>query len=1519
MKLSRDKIQRMIGSQGSMGGAGGGVAGITEQRVQELLQDYVTNDDLTATLVPYATKEWVDDNYLSISFFNALFQAKKADGTTTVAPNDGDTDEIDSIKAMFGFWTDQYLSALGQCDDGSAGVGDVTWALLADPDDTRQIAISHLTMALSNYATTSWITNQNYATQTWVTSQGYATSATVNALEFVNAVTGGNGFFTLSTNKGNSFVLDLSHQHSWFGIQDRPTTLAGFGIADAYISNGVITIGGNTITPVTQVAMTVPTGFDIAGSPITKTGTLAVTYSTGYEGFTTALKQKIEALYSWFEVDADGNVKTKDWDDNGTSKHRGFYSPSFISALGQGDDGSAGSGDVTWALLADSNDTRQIASSHLSTALAGYATQQWVTNQNYATQTWVTSQGYATSATVNALEFVNAVTGGNGFFTLSTNKGNSFVLDLSHQHSWFGIQDRPTTLAGFGIADAYISNGVITIGGNTITPVTQVAMTVPTGFDIAGSPITKTGTLAVTYSTGYEGFTTALKQKIEALYSWFEVDADGNVKTKDWDDNGTSKHRGFYSPSFISALGQGDDGSAGSGDVTWALLADSNDTRQIASSHLSTALAGYATQQWVTNQNYATQTWVTSQGYATAAAVNALEFVNAATGGNGFFALSTNKGNSFVLDLTHHHSWFGIQDRPTTIAGLGVKSDLDSILSSYVLTSALRSLIIQGDGSSIGSYLPTSAMTFNFVAGTNMRIDRDATYHKLTFVNTYEHPTGGADTTILSADGRVLSSISVNSYGHVTSVGYKTLAMADMPSAMAYYNNITTSNNGTVKFGGYNISDAVLDLTHQHSWFDIQDRPTTLKGYGIDKDDPLLKDNYLTISFFERLFQAYSGNTQVHPNSTATIDNIKAMFGFWTEQYVSALGNGIDGASGSFDEDQMWVALGTTVATKQISANYLTAATRYNNVAVGRNGSIVFSGVGVNNAVIDLTHDHCFGELKATPDSLAGYGIKDAYILGTKVYLGNQSIDVSGSQIDLTGYATQAWVTSNYQPKGNYLTSADLSNYVQKSGATMTGTLYRKMTADTSNFEWTNAWVNTSGTVIASIGYHNTVHRIFLNPVGSSSIYDDAVGKYSLVIGENELTYNTKTIIHSGNIGNQSVSYATSAGSASSATYAGYISYLGNVDPISGTDTFDGGLRLYGAYNKAGYPTTYGNVLRIGGGGYGEMLFGWTATTANGGLYYRSKRDVAATSWSDWVTVITSDNIGSQSVNYANSAGNADTVDGYHSSSFLLLSGGTMTGTLSVATGLGISDASGNGLLVYKPSSWTGVSSGQWGVGTVDVQGVIRSSNTALQHYRYNDGTYDIIDSKGGQTISNSLQVASVEIGHTNEINATGTNTLYLQYRNNGNLCLCYNGYYVGIGTSNPTYKLHVSGDIYATGGVTSLSDARKKDVVSNVKLSVYDIANAPAIKFLWKHDRSLGYQAGTIAQYWKNVLPEVVTDKNNELSMQYGVTALIASIIIAKKVTEHERRISELEIESKALKEENRILKEEITRIKAA
>ena len=94
------------------------------------------------------------------------------------------------------------------------------------------------------------------------------------------------------------------------------------------------------------------------------------------------------------------------------------------------------------------------------------------------------------------------------------------------------------------------------------------------------------------------------------------------------------------------------------------------------------------------------------------------------------------------------------------------------------------------------------------------------------------------------------------------------------------------------------------------------------------------------------------------------------------------------------------------------------------------------------------------------------------------------------------------------------------------------------------------------------------------------------------------------------------------------ATTSNVLNNLGNRTAISGTTVGQRGLRLYEVYNN-GYPVNFGNVLNIGGLGYGELLFQWTGDSNPGHLYYRSKRDVASQAWSNWVTILDNNNYSS--------------------------------------------------------------------------------------------------------------------------------------------------------------------------------------------------------------------------------------------------------------------------------------------------
>lgn len=53
-------------------------------------------------------------------------------------------------------------------------------------------------------------------------------------------------------------------------------------------------------------------------------------------------------------------------------------------------------------------------------------------------------------------------------------------------------------------------------------------------------------------------------------------------------------------------------------------------------------------------------------------------------------------------------------------------------------------------------------------------------------------------------------------------------------------------------------------------------------------------------------------------------------------------------------------------------------------------------------------------------------------------------------------------------------------------------------------------------------------------------------------------------------------------------------------------------------YNN-GYPTTFGNVLNVAGGGAGQLLLGWSgADNTTEHLWYRSHRDTSTGGWGTW-------------------------------------------------------------------------------------------------------------------------------------------------------------------------------------------------------------------------------------------------------------------------------------------------------------
>ncbi|MEM7308975.1 MAG: tail fiber domain-containing protein [Planctomycetota bacterium] len=128
----------------------------------------------------------------------------------------------------------------------------------------------------------------------------------------------------------------------------------------------------------------------------------------------------------------------------------------------------------------------------------------------------------------------------------------------------------------------------------------------------------------------------------------------------------------------------------------------------------------------------------------------------------------------------------------------------------------------------------------------------------------------------------------------------------------------------------------------------------------------------------------------------------------------------------------------------------------------------------------------------------------------------------------------------------------------------------------------------------------------------------------------------------------------------------------------------------------------------------------------------------------------------------------------------------------------------------------------------------------------------------------------------------------------------------VGIGTMQPAQRLHVQGNICATGSIGSCSDARLKKDLARIEAPLDTVARLRGVRFAWRRgehpERELSEepQIGFVAQDVLDVLPEVVRLGNDGLySVDYSrVTPLLVEAVKELKAKNEalERRLAEQE-----------------------
>jgi hypothetical protein len=104
--------------------------------------------------------------------------------------------------------------------------------------------------------------------------------------------------------------------------------------------------------------------------------------------------------------------------------------------------------------------------------------------------------------------------------------------------------------------------------------------------------------------------------------------------------------------------------------------------------------------------------------------------------------------------------------------------------------------------------------------------------------------------------------------------------------------------------------------------------------------------------------------------------------------------------------------------------------------------------------------------------------------------------------------------------------------------------------------------------------------------------------------------------------------------------------------------------------------------------------------------------------------------------------------------------------------------------------------------------------------------------------------------------------------------------------------------DVYANKGVAedtwaSKSDARLKNVLGEVDLTVEQIAAMPAVRFTWKSRAPHQVHVGTLAQGVQKVMPEAVGQTGDGiLTVAYGEAAFVSVVKLARRVLELEKLI---------------------------
>ena len=349
-----------------------------------------------------------------------------------------------------------------------------------------------------------------------VESQSAAMSLTIQEGDVVQIGSGGPMYFCVSESastfatKFKVFTAGAATSVPWSGVTNAPTKLSQFTNDSGFTTNK---------GTVTSVAMSVPTGLSVSGSPITASGTLALSYTSGYSIPTTAKQTNWDTAYGWgnhasagyvknsvnenitgiknfmngFKVFTNSATTSNEYNTTGKINHTDYAAPIIFGTNSSKVWWSTQFQSSTILLIGRANSIPiriQSLNSIEGNASEIYATRFYQNEKLVATEEWVTNKGYLTSVPAQTWA---SITGKPSTFTPSAHTQSYTTLTGS------------TTTANQAIVSNGTANGwtLKTLGSNAFNSTSYI----PTSVSVVASTLAAGSSATASYDASTNKFT----------------------------------------------------------------------------------------------------------------------------------------------------------------------------------------------------------------------------------------------------------------------------------------------------------------------------------------------------------------------------------------------------------------------------------------------------------------------------------------------------------------------------------------------------------------------------------------------------------------------------------------------------------------------------------------------------------------------------------------------------------------------------------------------------------------------------------------------------------------------------------------------------------------------------------------------------------------------------------------------------------------------------------------------------